>query len=68
MVDVDIVITKIFNYSKKLGYSQKGQTLVEYGLIIALVSITVIVVVSQLSGSIENSFSRIVSSIADATK
>jgi len=63
-----MVITKIFIYSKKLGYSQKGQTLVEYGLIIALVSLSTIVVVSQLSGSIENSFSKIVSSIANATK
>jgi Flp pilus assembly pilin Flp len=65
---VVIVITKIFNYSKKLSYSQKGQTLVEYGLILALVGISTIAVVGLLSGSIGNSFSKIVTAITDATK
>jgi pilus assembly protein Flp/PilA len=39
--------------------SKKGQTLVEYALILALVSIVVITVLITLSGHIQNVFNKI---------
>ena len=41
----------------------KGQTLVEYGLLLALIAIVVIVVVTALGTSVETKFSEIDSAI-----
>jgi pilus assembly protein Flp/PilA len=43
--------------------SKKGQTLVEYGLILALVSIVVIAVLTLLGGQLKNIFSKITSTL-----
>jgi pilus assembly protein Flp/PilA len=43
--------------------SRKGQTLVEYGLILALVAIVVIVVLGILGGQLSNIFSTVTSSL-----
>ena len=43
--------------------SKKGQTLVEYGLILALVAIVVIAVLSTLGGNLKNVFGKVASSL-----
>lgn len=47
--------------------SKKGQTLVEYGLILALVSIVVIAVLTLLGDQLKNIFSTITSTLNTAT-
>jgi pilus assembly protein Flp/PilA len=44
--------------------SRKGQTLVEYALILALVSIVVIVILTLLGSQIQTIFSQITSTLA----
>jgi pilus assembly protein Flp/PilA len=46
--------------------SKKGQTLVEYGLILALVSIVVIAVLTLLGGQLKNIFSKITNTLGAA--
>jgi len=43
--------------------SKKGQTLVEYGLILALVAIVVIAVLTVLGGQLKNLFSKVTSAL-----
>ncbi|MEM9443806.1 MAG: Flp family type IVb pilin [Verrucomicrobiota bacterium] len=64
------MLTKI--YSKIVAdlttlRSKKGQTLVEYALILALVSIVVIAVLTLLGGQIESIFNEITNSLSAAT-
>jgi len=47
--------------------SKKGQTLVEYGLILALVSIVVIAVLTTLGTKIQNIFTTISTSLNSAS-
>ena len=47
--------------------SKKGQTLVEYGLILALVSIVVIAVLTLLGDQLKNIFSTITNTLSSAT-
>jgi Flp pilus assembly pilin Flp len=47
--------------------SNKGQTLVEYGLIVTLVAMTVLVSLTFLSDEIEDAFDKTVSAIVAAT-
>jgi pilus assembly protein Flp/PilA len=46
--------------------SKKGQTLVEYGLILALVSIVVIAVLTLLGDQLKNIFSKITNTLGAA--
>jgi len=48
--------------------SKRGQTLVEYGLILALVSIVVITVLSVLGTSIKNVFNTITTTLNSLPK
>jgi len=43
--------------------SRKGQTLVEYGLILALVAIVVIAVMTLLGGQLNNIFSKVTNAL-----
>jgi Flp pilus assembly pilin Flp len=45
----------------------KGQTMVEYGLLIALVGLSTIVLLSLMSDSIKDSYDRIITAIVNAT-
>jgi pilus assembly protein Flp/PilA len=47
--------------------SKKGQTLVEYGLILALVSIVVIAVLTLLGDQLKNIFSTITNTLGGST-
>ena len=48
---------------KKLMKREKGQSLVEYALIIALVAIVLVTALTALQGGITNTFSTIVTSL-----
>ncbi len=43
--------------------SKKGQTLVEYGLILALVAVVLIAALTLMKNSISNTFSKVTSSL-----
>ena len=50
------------------GYSfvkndNKGQSMVEYGLIIALIAVAAIVILGQLNGGLTRTFQRIISAL-----
>ena len=49
------------------GKNKKGQTLVEYALILALISVVAIAVLSALGGGISKTFSTISSQLAGVT-
>ena len=49
------------------GCCKKGQTLVEYGLILALISVSTMVVLGAMSNSIRNAFDSTVTAIVNAT-
>jgi Flp pilus assembly pilin Flp len=48
---------------KSLQSGEEGQTLVEYALILALVSVTAVLALNALSGGINGIFSKIVSDL-----
>ncbi|MCX7773870.1 MAG: Flp family type IVb pilin [Clostridia bacterium] len=47
--------------------SQKGQGMVEYGLIIGLVAVVVIVALGLMSGSIQDIFGKITTALGGTT-
>jgi len=49
--------------SKNLKTTRNGQTLVEYGLILALVALVTVVAVTALGGQLKNLFSKVTSMI-----
>lgn len=49
------------------GCKKKGQTLVEYGLILALISVSTMLVLGLMSNSIRNAFDSTVTAIVNAT-
>lgn len=62
------MITKLYTFvASRLACrkSKRAQTLVEYGLILALVSIVVITVLSILGGTIKNVFNTITATLAN---
>ena len=50
-----------------LAQGEKGQTLIEYALIVFLISITVIVVLGLLSGDVNTVFMTIINTFLSAT-
>jgi pilus assembly protein Flp/PilA len=63
------MLTKMYTTAvSRLVYlkSRKGQTLVEYGLILALVSIVVIAVLTLLGNQLKNIFSKITNTLGAA--
>lgn len=61
------MMTKLYTAAvSRLTYlkSRKGQTLVEYGLILALVSIVVIAVLSLLGNQLRNIFGKITDTLS----
>lgn len=52
---------------KRLFHEESGQGMVEYGLIIALIAIAVILVLSQLGTGLGNIFTNVKDELAGAT-
>jgi Flp pilus assembly pilin Flp len=52
---------------KAWKWSKKGQTLVEYGLILALISVSTLLVLGVMSNSIKNAFDKTITAIVNAT-
>jgi len=55
--------THAVSYFTHLKNRKNGQTLVEYGLILALVAIVVVAVLTALGGQLKNLFSKVTSSL-----
>jgi len=58
------MMTEIYVQFLNKMKSRKGQTLVEYGLILALVAIVVIAVMTIMGDQLTNIFSTVTSSLA----
>jgi len=57
------VYTRAVSCLTHLKSKKSGQTLVEYGLILALVAIVVVAALSALGGQLKNLFSKVTSSL-----
>jgi len=55
------------DYLKALIGSKKGQGMVEYGLIISLIAVAVIVVLATMGGKLASLFTSVSSKITPAT-
>jgi pilus assembly protein Flp/PilA len=60
------MLTKYYTKAVSLMKSEKGQTLVEYGLILALVAIVVLAVLGIMGNQINNIFSKVTGSLSTA--
>ncbi|NJL18871.1 MAG: Flp family type IVb pilin [Bdellovibrionaceae bacterium] len=58
------MLTKLYTKLISRLQSKKGQTLVEYGLILALVAIVVIAVLTLLGNQLKNIFNEITSALS----
>lgn len=56
----------MFKTLKKLTGSESGATAIEYGLIAALVAVTIIVAVTAVGGGLATTFNGISDSLANA--
>jgi pilus assembly protein Flp/PilA len=61
---VDLYILKTW-LEAKLVRDQKGASMVEYGLLVALIAVVAIVAVRFLGGSVSSKFSQVGSGIAN---
>ena len=64
MIDVNYVTMLVKNYLGWNDDEEEGQGLVEYGLIIVLVSIVVVGALISVGGQLNNVFNNIVSQLA----
>lgn len=53
------MLNYLMNYFKALPKTKKGQAMVEYGLIIALIAVILIVALTAMSGGLSAIFSKI---------
>jgi pilus assembly protein Flp/PilA len=56
------------NLIKRFAYDESGATAIEYGLIAAGISVTIITVVNTLGSQLKSTFSNISSQLATAGK
>ena len=63
MESVKLFPIKMYLAVKSLGEREEGQTLVEYALILALVSVTAVAALQALSGGINGIFNKIVTDL-----
>lgn len=56
------------NLSARLHRDEKGATAVEYGIMVALIAVVIIVAVSLLGGSLTDMFQGVNCQITDSTK
>jgi len=56
-------IKQVIHQLRQVKSRRNGQTLVEYGLILALVAIVVIAVLTVLGGQLQNLFSKVTSTL-----
>ncbi|MES2310543.1 MAG: Flp family type IVb pilin [Verrucomicrobiota bacterium] len=57
----------LFSIKAKMGSSKKGQTLVEYALILAFIAIVAITVLRALGTQVKSKFSQISSALQSAS-
>ncbi len=58
-----ILVRSILNFTRKAMDTEDGQGMVEYGLIIALIAVVVIVALTPLGTDIKNIFTGVSSSL-----
>ena len=61
------MIRNYANYIKLMLLSKKGQGMVEYGLIISLIAVAVIVVLATMGGQLASFFTSVSTKITPAT-
>jgi len=54
---------KLWGFVHRIGRQEEGQSLVEYGLIIALIALVVIGVLTAIGGHLGNLFSNIANTL-----
>jgi pilus assembly protein Flp/PilA len=57
----------MFGMIKKLWNDESGATAVEYGLMVALIAVAIIVAVTLLGGNLSNLFNRVANNIGGAS-
>ncbi|MCL4378293.1 MAG: Flp family type IVb pilin [Actinobacteria bacterium] len=50
----------------KIAYGEKGATAVEYGLIVALIAVSIVLSVTAFGGGLNGAFHNIVAKVVDA--
>lgn len=56
-------MVKLWNALRKLGRKEEGQSLVEYGLIITLIAVVVVVALTAMGGQLGTLFNNITKSL-----
>lgn len=59
-------MNKFLNFGKSLWQDESGATAIEYGLLAALISVAIILIVSQLGGTLKGVFTNVDTQLADS--
>ena len=55
---------RVRDFGRSIARRQEGATAVEYGLMVALIAIAIIVTVALLGGNLSNLFSKVATSVS----
>lgn len=66
VVAIQMQLSRMFEYLRTLSEGEEGQGLVEYALIIALVSIALITALGLVTGALEGVFETISTTLKEA--
>ncbi|OOP61121.1 pilin protein [Arthrobacter sp. SRS-W-1-2016] len=61
------MLTFFSNAASRIRRDEKGATAVEYGIMVALIAVVIIVAVTALGGTVKNTFSQVQCSVSGKT-